>query len=242
MDTLPDPTPSGPAPEGELVHNFYDPDALPDQVVASRRAAAAARRVVAGLAATRVDAPTLDEVTASLEHLAAVLEPHRPPSRYSETGGLHGGVQADAHVWESHPFIGPSHPLAPPFVVHRHGDRAVGTATFGHVYEGPPGAVHGGVVAAMFDMVLGAATSIARLPGLTGTLTVRYRRATPIDREIRYEAWVERAEERKVLVAGVSTCDGELLAEGEAIFVRVDTRRYDAPDSPATTADKEHDA
>jgi len=71
---------------------------------------------------------------------------------------------------------------------------------------------------------------------------VRYRRATPIDREIRYEAWVERAEERKVLVAGVSTCDGELLAEGEAIFVRVDTRRYDAPDSPATTADKEHDA
>ncbi len=38
-----------PPPEGELVHNFYDPDALPDQVAASRRSAAAARRVIAGL-------------------------------------------------------------------------------------------------------------------------------------------------------------------------------------------------
>ncbi|MBM3661226.1 MAG: PaaI family thioesterase [Actinobacteria bacterium] len=239
MDTLPDPSPpeppvppvEGDGGDGELVHNLYDPEALPEQVAASRRAADAARQVVAGLAATRVDATTLDEVTAALEHLAGVLEPHRPPSRYSQTGGLHGGVHADSHVWESHPFIGPSHPLAPPFVVRRVGDRAVGHATFGHVYEGPPGAVHGGIVAAMFDMVLGAATSVAKLSGLTGTLTVRYRRPTPIDREIRYEAWVEQAEERKVHVAGVSTCDGEVLAEGSAIFVRVDTRRYDAPDA-----------
>ena len=248
MDTLPDPLPSTPgspppagAPAGELVHNFYDPGALPDQVAASRRAAAAARRVVAGLAATRVDATTLDEVAAALGHLAEVLEPHRPHSRYAQTGGLHGGVQADSHVWESHPFIGPSHPLAPPFVVRRVGDRAVGHATFGHVYEGPPGAVHGGIVAAMFDMVLGAATSVAKLAGLTGTLTVRYRRPTPIDREIRYEAWVERAEERKVFVAGVSTCDGEVLAEGEAIFVRVDTRRYDEPEAPAAPASEHHE-
>lgn len=231
MDSPPDLTDAPPAapPEGALVHNFYDPAALPAQVVASRRAAAAARRVIAGLAATRVDPTTLDEVTATLDHLADVLEPHRPTSRYATTGGLHGGVAADAHVWESHPFIGPSHPLAPPFVVRRVGDRAVGTATFGHVYEGPPGAVHGGVVAAMFDMVLGAACSLASVGGLTGTLTVRYRRSTPLDREIRYEGWVERVEPRKVLVAGASTCDGELLAEGEAIFVRVDARRYDAP-------------
>jgi acyl-coenzyme A thioesterase PaaI-like protein len=113
------------------------------------------------------------------------------------------------------------------------GDRAVGTATFGHVYEGPPGAVHGGIVAAMFDMVLGAATSAARLGGLTGTLTVRYRKATPLFRKIRYEGWIERVEARKVLVTGRSTCDDELLAEGEAIFVRVDAGRYDPPTDPA---------
>jgi acyl-coenzyme A thioesterase PaaI-like protein len=220
-------------PDGELVHNFHDPADLPDQVVASRRAAVAARRVIAGLAATRLDATTLDEVSGALEGLAELLEPSRPTSRYAETGGLHGGVLADAHVWESHPFIGPSHPLAPPFVVRRVGARAIGTVTFGHVYEGPPGAVHGGVVAAMFDMVLGAATSIAKLSGLTGTLSVRYRKATPLYREIRYEAWVERVEERKVLVSGVSTCDDELVAEGDAVFVRVDTRRYDPPAEPA---------
>jgi len=225
LDTPPEPD----VPAGALVHRFHDPDALPDQVVASRRAADAAREVIAGLAATKVDDATLDEVAASLEHLADVLAPHRPESRYAQTGGLHGGVTADPHVWESHPFLGPSHPLAPPIRIERHGDRAIGTATFGHVYEGPPGAVHGGIVAAMFDMVLGSATSIAEKPCLTGTLTVRYRKSTPLNREIRYEGWVDRVEERKVLVAATSTCDGELLAEAEGVFVRVDTRRYDAP-------------
>lgn len=217
---------------GALVHGFHDPAALPRQVEASRRAADAARRVVAGLVATRVDAEVLDRVTASLTEAAGLLEPHRPSSRYSQTPGLHGGAGADPHVWESHPFIGPSHPLAPPFEIRRVGDRAVGTVTFRTAHEGPPGAAHGGFVAAMFDMVLGAATAVVAMPGLTGTLTVRYRRPTPLDREVRYEGWLERAEARKVLVAGVSTCDGEVLAEGEAVFVRVAPHRYDPPDDP----------
>lgn len=229
--------PPEPAPEppGRPVHNLHPDDALPDQVAASRRAADAARRVVAGLAATTVDAPTLHEVAAALDGLAERLAPHQPASRYAATGGLHGGVVADAHVWESHPYIGPSHPLAPPLRIERHGDRAVGRVTFGHVYEGPPGAVHGGMVAAMFDLVLGAATSIAEKPCLTGTLTVRYRKATPLYREIRYEAWIERVEERKVLVAASSTCGGELVADAEGIFVRVDTRRFDPPPSPPSS-------
>lgn len=219
-----------------LVHNLHEGDDIPEQVVATRRAAAAARRVIAGLAGTRIDAPTLDEVAAALDHLAGVLAPHQPSSRYDGTAGLHGGVGADPHVWESHPFVGPSHPLAPPLRVERHGDLVVGTVAFGHVYEGPPGAVHGGVVAAMFDLVLGAAASMARRPGLTGTLTVRYRKATPLDRVIRYEGWIDRVEERKTIVAARSTADGELLAEAEGIFVRIDGRRLDPPTPPASPA------
>jgi acyl-coenzyme A thioesterase PaaI-like protein len=215
----------------ELVHNLHGASELPEQVAASRRAADAARRVIAGLAGTQVDPATLDEVAASLEHLAGVLAPHQPRSRYDGTSGLHGGVTADWRVWESHPFLGPSHPLAPPIRIERHGDRAVGTVTFGHVYEGPPGAVHGGIVAAMFDLALGSAASLAQRPGLTGTLTVRYRKATPLYREIRYEAWIDRVEERKVLVAATSTCDGDVLADAHGIFVRVDQRRYDPPAS-----------
>jgi acyl-coenzyme A thioesterase PaaI-like protein len=210
-------TPSDPAPV-ELVHDLHRGPDLPEAVAQSRRATAAARRVVAGLTASGADAATLTEVAAALERFADALEPHRPSTRWPaprEDGGL------DPAVWEWHPLLGPSHPLAPPIRVERHGDRAVGAATFGHVYEGPRGAVHGGFVAAMFDIMLISAASIAEVAGLTGTLTVRYRAPTPLFREIRYEAQIDEIRPRTALVSGRSTVDGVLLAEAEGIFVRV---------------------
>ena len=45
------------------------------------------------------------------------------------------------------------------------GDRMVGSATFGAAYEGPPGCVHGGYVAAAFDEVLGSTQSLSGSPG-----------------------------------------------------------------------------
>ena len=218
-----------PVPDGGLVHNLHQGPDTPAAILAGRRAADAARRIVAGLTASGADPATLTEVAAGLEAIAEVLEPHTPSTRYPDTG-LHGGVQAASQVWESHPFIGPGHPLAPPIRIERHGDRAVGTATFGHVYEGPPGCLHGGIVAAMFDMVLGAAASFAQRPTLTGTLTVRYRRPTPLMEEIRFVGWIDRLEERKTITKGEAWAGDDLLAEAEAIFVLVNTTRYDQPE------------
>ena len=59
-----------------------------------------------------------------------------------------------------------------------------GTVTFGSAYEGPPGHVHGGYVAAAFDELLGMTQSLGGMPGMTGTLTVRYRRPTPLRTEL----------------------------------------------------------
>jgi len=215
----------------ERVHNLYDPDALPEAVAASRRAADAARRVVAGLVASDADAATLEAAATALDAIAETLTHTNPGhrSRYHETGGLRGGVDSESQVWESHPFLGPSHPFAPPLKVVREGDHSVATVTYTHVYEGPPGAVHGGIVAAGFDMVLGAAASMAKRPGLTGTLSVRYRKAMPLHREIRYEGWIDSVEARKTLVAGHATADGELVAEGHGIFVAIPERRLDPP-------------
>src|SRR5262249_8181911 len=213
----PDADPEAPAPRAvwvELVHNLYDPDALPERVAASRRAADAARRVVAGLVASDAAPPTLDAAGDALDAIAATLTHEKPRSRYHGTPGLLGGTGADPQTWESHPFLGHSHPFAPPLKIIREGDHSVALVTYSHVYEGPPGAVHGGVVAAGFDMVLGAAASMAKRPGLTGTLSVRDRKAMPIYREIRYEGWIDRVEARKTLVAGKATADGELVAEG----------------------------
>ena len=66
--------------------------------------------------------------------------------------------------------------------------HALGLVRFGSAYEGPPGHVHGGFVAAAFDEVLGYVQSLGGRPGMTGTLTVRYRSPTPLYTELRFEA------------------------------------------------------
>jgi len=52
-------------------------------------------------------------------------------------------------------------------------------------YEGPPGGAHGGIVAAYLDEVLsGAVVRGTGRIGVTGELTVRYRRPVPTERAI----------------------------------------------------------
>ena len=60
-------------------------------------------------------------------------------------------------------------------------------------YEGPPGLVHGGVVALLLDQILGGAADHAGVPGMTGTLTVRYRKGTRLG-PVRVTARVDRVE------------------------------------------------
>ncbi len=59
--------------------------------------------------------------------------------------------------------------------------RSAPTACFDWAYEGPPTCVHGGVIAEVFDEVLGAANIVAGVRAMTGTLTVRYRKPTPLN-------------------------------------------------------------
>jgi acyl-coenzyme A thioesterase PaaI-like protein len=52
-------------------------------------------------------------------------------------------------------------------------------------YSGPPGAAHGGIVAAYLDEVLAAAVKLATArPAVTGELTVRYVKPVPVETPI----------------------------------------------------------
>jgi hypothetical protein len=48
---------------------------------------------------------------------------------------------------------------------------------------------------------------------------------TPLHTPLRFEAWVERIDGRKVFVRGLCHAAGELLTESEAIFVRFQRSR-----------------
>jgi hypothetical protein len=100
--------------------------------------------------------------------------------------------------------------------------KVVGRVRYGYAYEGPPGCVHGGVIAAAFDEVLGFAQSLGGRPGMTGTLTVKYRRPTPLDTDLIFEGWVDRIEGRKIFTQGRCLADGVVTAEAEGLFISVD--------------------
>jgi acyl-coenzyme A thioesterase PaaI-like protein len=101
--------------------------------------------------------------------------------------------------------------------------RIRGVAQFRRYHLGRNGAVHGGAIAMLFDSLLGyTAAKLTKSPyQRTAFLHVNYRRIAPIKKELRVEAGIDRAEGRKIFVAG-RLMDGEaLLADGEALFVRL---------------------
>ena len=92
----------------------------------------------------------------------------------------------------------------------------------GDAYQGPPGCVHGGYLAALFDNLLGALPY--RLTGqrgaLTGRLTVRYRALTPLDTDLVLTGCLTSVRDRRIAAAGQCRAYDLLTAEAEALFVR----------------------
>jgi acyl-CoA thioesterase FadM len=54
----------------------------------------------------------------------------------------------------------------------------------------------------------------------TGTMTVRYHRPTPIERELTFLGEMVEADGRKVKSRAEIRCDGELMASAEGLFIR----------------------
>ena len=92
----------------------------------------------------------------------------------------------------------------------------------GDDYQGPPGCVHGGYLAAMFDNLLGVLPykMTGRRGAFTGRLTVRYRALTPLNTELVLTGKITDARSRRVVAAGQCHADGVLTAEADALFVR----------------------
>jgi acyl-coenzyme A thioesterase PaaI-like protein len=189
-----------------------------------RRIADALRVVIERLVTSDAPEPELAAAADALERYAERLKEH--PRRTKMFGfpesANSGQVRLDGTHFDYSPLIGRANPLAPPMRLWVEDDVACGSAVFGSAYEGPPGCVHGGLIAAAFDEVLGFTQSMAGQPGMTGTLTVVYRKPTPLHTELRFEGRVVRIEGRKIFVAATLHADDVLCAECEAVFVRVD--------------------
>ncbi len=165
-----------------------------------------------------VDATTLSSAARDVEQLTARLGPGR-----DEGAGYRPKSHGD--YLPRSPIVGEASPLAPRLDWERvdADDGAAGIEArgiFGAAYEGPPSFVHGGWVACAFDEVLGIANIEAGNPGMTARLIVHYRKPTPLFRELRLRAWVDRIEGRRIM-SRAEMYDGDVLtAEAEGLFVQ----------------------
>lgn len=192
-----------------------------------RRLASAMREVIERLVTSDAPEDELRIAADNLERYAARLATHARralPFGFSETANA-GDVTA---LFDYSPMIGLSNPMSPPITLRIEDDVVRGTATFGSAFEGPPGHVHGGFVAAAFDEVLGFCQSMSGSPGMTGTLTIRYRKPTPLHTELRFDARVTRVEGRKIFTVGTLHAGETLTAEAEGLFISVDFTKMQA--------------
>ena len=188
------------------------------------RLADGVRRLIDVTVSVRASRETLDAAAEQVETLVTALRAHvpdPPPSRYPTSGDS----TDPASFFPYDVVMGRLNPLAAPIRVLWNDPKAIATVRFGTAYEGPPGCVHGAVIAASFDQVFNVANLMAGTPGPTARLEVRLKRPTPLHTEVRFEGWRERIEGRKVFAAGQLLAGDVLTAEAEGLFILVSAER-----------------
>ncbi len=104
--------------------------------------------------------------------------------------------------------------------------RVVCLANIADTFEGPPGYLHGGIIATLLDETMSKAVRSHGLVAMTRHMEVDYQRPVKSAAPIRLEGQVTRSEGRKHWVeAKVLDESGKVLAEGNGLFVEVQARR-----------------
>ena len=186
-------------------------------------------------AAIRTTVPE-DEIRRAHAEIEAITERLRgAPMR--TTYGVDLRTDGRGRAW-GNAVVGLRNAVAPPLTIKQEGRGVRSSFTLGAAYEGPPGSVHGGVLALVLDQLLGEAAGAGGKPGMTATLTLGYKQRTALG-DLTSEAWIERVDGIKTWARGeLHSADG-LTVEAEGLFIlpkwaREAIQRHD-PSQPTPT-------
>lgn len=200
-------------------HSYQPTSLSPEERAAHDRVfgglAQATRAFMEAQLLTRVDPGEVADVQAALEALTARLRKDAADGPLGVEVDEHGSVRAHGNA-----VVGLRNPVAPPLHIERSSEgRAWSSFHLGPAYEGPPGLVHGGVSALLLDQLCGEAAAAGGVPGMTGRLTLHYRRPTPLG-QLSAEAWVDDTDGVKTMVRGaVRDPEGRTTVEAEGLFI-----------------------
>lgn len=176
----------------------------------------ALRRLNEASLRTTVPPDVIADVRQQIEEITGRLEAAMIPANFGVVVTNNGRVRGYGNA-----VVGLRNPFAPPLTIVQ--DKVKGGATseffLNALYEGPPGMVHGGVVALVLDQIFGEAAAAGGTPGMTGTLTLRYKKPTALG-ALKAEAWVASSAGIKTIVKGwLQDAEGDITVEAEGLFI-----------------------
>ncbi len=211
----------------DRLRNFGHDETEPSAEAAGRREVAAELRALShALGSSSASVSELTQVAAQLRAQCEVLTAgNSKPTASAETTQMIVGM---GDFRDRSPITGHANAMAPPasLRVDLEAQIVTGEVTFGPAFEGAPGIVHGGFVAALLDEALGMAGVFSGGPAMTAELTTRYRHHTPISTELRVEARLVSVDGRKVRTAGEVYDGDRVIAEGVGLFIAVDASKF----------------
>jgi acyl-coenzyme A thioesterase PaaI-like protein len=188
--------------------------------------ATAARQLNEKLVSSDITEEIAQQIAAELEKITDTLAKLPQVSGLVEMGRLENRGSFDSVMGELVAMAGRSHPCAPELSWQEQAGGITGTVVFSQTFEGPPGHVHGGWVAGILDHLMGMTHVRTGYPGMTGGLSVRYRRPTPLNTPIHVSATARSLDERRTEVTAEMRHGEVTTATAEAIFIRVDSARF----------------
>ncbi len=193
---------------------------------ARQRLASATRTLNEKLVSTDIDPELAAALTEKIEGLTAELSQTQQVDGLVDMAKRGERGTIDDVMGELVSVGGRSHPCSPELLWQEASNRITGIVRFNQAFEGPPGHVHGGWVAGVLDHIMGMTHVRTGHPGMTGGLSVRYLKPTPLNQLIEISAEATEVDEKRTEVKGTMRCGETTTATAEAIFVRVDREKF----------------
>lgn len=112
------------------------------------------------------------------------------------------------------------HPSSVGMDIRRDGDASVvATVRADPMFQGPPGRVHGGILAVLIDELMGTVNRMLGRRAFTARLAIDFRAAAPIDTELTLRAWLADQQDRKVTMRAEGRAGDTVFVEAEGLFV-----------------------
>jgi len=206
------------------LHNWVDAYRPPVPETFVRRRAVAER--LAAISNRLIRADISDAELTDIETQLAALQArigdiphHSHAAQYGDMIARHADKTRVMMAFDYDAVTGPSNPAAPRLQFDLDAEQITAHVTLSALHEGGPGNAHGGVLAAMLDVVLARVQHSQGWIGVTGYLNVRYLTPTPLYQTLTLKAWPASRIGRVTKVEGGVWLGDQQTVAAEAMFV-----------------------